>query len=130
MKIKLNTGKEVYLEAFHCASTYAGLLVGSPTKESNEALIDHLSYPNEWGKKACVLKKSNMYFYENILKPISYSVWLSSSEPIGIKDKQSDGSALVILWFGEKQLDKSIQEIIVDGVGDIDWDKFADNFQF
>jgi hypothetical protein len=36
MKIKLQTGKEVYLEAFHCTPTYAVLLVGSSTKETTE----------------------------------------------------------------------------------------------
>lgn len=130
MKIKLQTGKEVYLEAFHCTPTYAGLLAGVPTKESNETLIKHLSCPSNWGNRKCVMKKSDMYASENILKPIINSVWLSSSEPVDIKDKKSDGSELVLMWFGDEQLDKSIQEIIIEGVGDIVWNDFADSFQF
>ena len=52
------------------------------------------------------------------------------AEPVDIKDKKSDGSELVLMWFGDEQLDKSIQEIIIEGVGDIVWKDFADSFQF
>ncbi len=127
MKIKLQSGKEVYIEAFHCTPIYAGLLVGSPTKESNDKLIKNLNYPKNWGTRKCVLKKSDMYVSENILKPIINSVWLSSSEVV---DAKSDGSDLVIMWFTDDQLDKTIQEIIIAGVGDIKWEKFADDFEF
>lgn len=76
------------------------------------------------------MKKSDMYISENVLKPIINSVWLSSSEPVDVNDKKSDGSELVLMWFGDEQLDKSIQEIIIEGVGDIKWEDFADSFQF
>lgn len=128
MKLKLKTGKEVYMEAFHCIPTYAGLLVGTPTKESNETLIKHLNCPSNWGNRKCVMKKSDMYISENILKPILNSVWLSSSEPVDIKDKKSDGSELVLMWFGNEETDKSIQEIIINGVGLINWRENAENF--
>jgi hypothetical protein len=130
MKIKLQSGKEVYFEAFHCTPTYAGLLAGVPTKESNETLIKHLSCPSNWGNRKCIMKKSDMYASENILKPIINSVWLSSSEPVDANDKLSDGSELVLMFFSEEQLDKSIQEIIIAGVGDIKWEKFARDFEF
>jgi hypothetical protein len=130
MKIKLQSGKEVYIEAFHCTPTYAGLLLGSPTKESNEILINDLSYPKNWGTRLCVIKKSDMYASENILKPIINSVWLSSSEVIDDKDKISNGSDLVIMWFSDELQDKTIQEIIIAGSGDIKWEKFAIDFQY
>lgn len=43
MKIKLQTGKEVYMEAFHCTPCYAGLLAGVPTKSTNQELVKHLN---------------------------------------------------------------------------------------
>ncbi len=129
MKIKLESGKEVYLEAFHCTPTYAGLLEGSPTKEINDKLITQLSYPNDWGDRAFILKKSDRNVSENILKPIIYCTWLSSSEPIDDNKNQYDGSNLVLMWLGDEQYDKSIQEIIADGVGYLDWKKYAQNFQ-
>ena len=127
MKLKLQSGNEVYVEAFHCTPIYAGLLVGSPTKELNDRLVTNLNYPKNWGIRKCVLKKSDMYISENILKPIINSVWLSSSEAI---DAKSDGSDLVIMWFSNDQLDKTIQEIIIAGVGDLKWENFADDFEF
>ena len=130
MNIKLELGREVYLEAFHCTPTYAGLLEGSPTKESNERLISQLSYPTDWGNSACIIKKSDRNVSENVLKPIIYCAWLSSNETINDTKNQYDGSDLVLIWFGYEQYDKSIQEIIADGVGDLDWKKYAQNFQF
>ena len=130
MKIKLQSGKEVYVEAFHSTPTYAGLLVGSPTKESNEILIKQISYPRDWGNRISILKKSDRFVSENILKPIIYSVWLSSSETIYDKENQFDGCALIIMWFGNDDPSKTIHEIILDGVENINWNKFAENYQF
>ncbi len=131
MTIKLQSGKEIYVEAFHCTPTYAGLLLGSPTEESNEIMINNLSYPKGWGERPFILKKSDMYSeVKNLLKPIVYSVWLSSSETIDDKENQFDGCALIVMWFGNDEPNKTIQDIILDGVKNIDWNKFAENFQF
>jgi hypothetical protein len=72
------------------------------------------------------MKKSDMYFDENILKPVINSVWLSSSEPI--EDKNSFGADLVVMFFSDENLEMTIQEIILNGVRDIQWDKFATDF--
>ena len=130
MNITLQTGKEVYMEAFHCTPTYAGLIAGIPTKYTNRELVKHLKYPSDWGIRKCIMKKSDMYISENVLKPIINSVWLSSSEPVDVNDKLSDGSELVLMWFSEGQPDKSIQEIIIEGLGDIIWEDFSESFQF
>jgi hypothetical protein len=129
MKIKLNTGKTVSLEAFHQTQTYSGLLVGTPSKASNDILIEKINYPKDWGNQTCILNKSDLYVSENILKPIIYCAWLSA-EPIENKNNQYDGSSVVVIWIGNEHLDKSIQEIIVDGIGNFVWDKYASNFQF
>lgn len=129
MKIKLQSGKEIYLEAFYCTPTYAGLLIGSPTKESNANLIKNLNHPSDWGKKISILKKSDMFVSENILKPIINFAWISS-EPINNKDNQFDGSNLVAIWFSDENFNKSLNEIIIKGVGNLDYDKYAENFQF
>jgi len=131
MKIKLQSGKEVLVEAFHLTATYGGLLVGSPTIQSNEILINHLSYPKGWGERPFILKKSDMYSeVKNQLKPIVYSVWLSSSETIDDKENQFDGCALILMWFGDDEPYKTIHDIILDGVENINWNKFAENYQF
>jgi hypothetical protein len=127
MRIKLKTGIEVYVEAYHCTPTLAGVIAYSPSESTNQNLLNHLSYPKDWGSRVCVMKKSGMYLSENRLKPVINSVWLSSSEPV--EDKNSFGADMVIMWFSNEQLDKTIQEIIFNGVGDIQWEKFATDFE-
>ena len=126
MNIKLNEGTEVYVEAFHCTPTLAGVIAYSISDSVNQELIQNLSYPKDWGTRVCVTKKSDMFASENILKPVINSVWLSSSKPL--KDTEADGADLVIMWFSYEQLDKTIQEIINAGVRDIPWKKFATDF--
>ena len=126
MKIKLNSGIELKVEAYHRTNTYAGLILGTPSSESNQRLLNQLSYPKDWGGRECVTKKSDMYASENMLKPVINSVWLSSSEPI--KDKNSFGADLVVMFFSDENLEMTIQQIILYGVRDIEWDKFATDF--
>ena len=130
MKIKLQSGKEVYVEAFHCTPTYAGLLLGSPTKESNEKLLQDLSSPVQWGQRKTLLKKSDLYVSNDILKPIIYSVWLSSSEPINNEGDEFDGSDIILIWLEDENLDMTIKDNIKYGIGLFDWDKNAENYQF
>ena len=129
MKIKLQSGKEVYVEAFHCTPTYAGLLLGSPTKESNEKLLQNLSSPVQWGQRKTLLKKSDLYVSKDILKPIIYSVWLSSV-PINNKGNEFDGSDIILIWLEDENLDMTIKDNIKYGIGLFDWDENAENYQF
>ena len=126
MKIKLNSEIEVKVEAYHRTNTYAGLILGIPSVESNQRLINHLSYPKDWGERVCIMKISDMYADENRLKPIINSVWLSSSTPV--KDKNSFGADLVVMFFSDENLEMTIKEIILNGVRDIPWEKFATDF--
>lgn len=130
MKIKLQTGKEVYMEAFHCTPTYAGLLVGSPTKESNERLLQQIRSPVEWGQRKTLFKKSDLYGSKDVLKPIIYSVWLSSSEPINNQGNEFYGSDIILIWLENENLDMTVRDNIVYGIGLLDWDTEAENYQF
>ena len=67
-----------------------------------------------------------MYASEDMLKPVINSVWLSSSEPI--KDKNSFGADLVVMFFSDENLEMTIQQIILYGVRDIECSKFATDF--
>jgi hypothetical protein len=130
MKIKLQSGKEVYVEAFHCTPTYAGLLVGTPTKESNEVLLQQISSPVEWGQRKTLLKKSDLYVSKDVLKPIVYSVWLSSSESINNQGNEFDGSDVILIWLEDENIDMTIKDNVEFGIGLLDWDNHAENFQF
>ncbi len=126
MKIKLNEGTEVFVEAYHCTPTLAGVIIYSPSKSTNQNLVNHLNYPKEWGKRECIMKKTDMYADESRLKPVINSVWLSSSTPV--KDTKADGADLVVMFFSEENDDITIKEIILEGVQDIPWEKLATDF--
>jgi hypothetical protein len=129
MNIKLIGGKKVILEGFNMEPTYAGLLAGIPTAESNQRLLKSIKYPKDWGNRATLLKKSDLYVSKDVLKPIIYSAWLSSPEPINDKDNEFDGSNLILIWLGDEHKDMSLQDLIVYWVGLVDWDKNAENYQ-
>jgi len=129
MKIKLQTGRIVEVEAFSMNRTYGGLLVGEPNKVMNDSIIGSISYSKDWGNRKALLEKKNMYSKKNVLKPIIYSVWLTS-EAVTEKLKINDSSSIVLLWFGEESMEKSIKDIIIEGISDFDWDKNAENIQY
>ena len=116
MKLILQSGKEVYLEAYHCTPTYAGLLYGSPNKEINQDIIKHLKYPSEWGEKAYLVKKSDMFVSDNILKPVINCASLSS-KPIDLDGDLLSRSEIIVIWFSDEQPDKTLREILVDVIG-------------
>ncbi|MBA9072583.1 hypothetical protein GGR22_000709 [Flavobacterium gossypii] len=129
MNLKLKTGKEVSLETFSMSMTYGGLLVGEPNEAINDSIIGLIKYSKDWGNKKVLLKKKNQYSSKNVLKPIIYTVWLTS-EAVPTNTDIKDASSIVLIWFGEAHSDKSIHEIIIEGVGDFDWDSNAENIYY
>jgi hypothetical protein len=129
MKIKLNNGREVKMEAFNMSQTYGGLLVGEPNEAINDSIIGLISYSKDWGNRKALLSKKDMYISKGFLKPIIYSVWLTSSV-VPAESKTNDASTIVLLWFGEEPNDKSIPEIIKEEIVNFDWDKHAENIQY
>jgi hypothetical protein len=129
MEIKLKTGKIVRVESFIMSSTYGGVLVGKPNKNMNDEIISFMTHSNDFGKRKVLIKKQNRYSSKDVLKPIVYKVLLMS-EPIANGSKTADASSIVLVWFGDANTDKSISEIIVEGVGNFDWDSNAENINF
>lgn len=129
MEIKLKTGRIIEVEAFNMSRTYGGVLVGEPNEAMNDSIIGLISYSKDWGNRKALLNKEDMYVSKNILKPIIYSVWLTS-DVVPDESNINDASSLVLLWFGVESEDKSIRDIITDGIDNIDWDGNAENIQF
>lgn len=129
MEIKLKTGKVVSLETFSMSMTYGGLLVGKPDEAMNDGIIGQITHSKEWGNKKVFIKKTDQYSSKNVLKPIIYTVWLTADAvPTGSEIK--DASSIVLIWFGEEHPNKSLTEIIVEGVGNFDWDSNAENIYY
>jgi hypothetical protein len=127
MNLLLQSGKEVSLEAYHCTPTYAGLLFGNPTKKINENIINNLTYPIEWAKTICIVKETDMYVSDNILKPVINCAWLSS-DAIDLIDEPLSRSNIIVIWLSDEQPDKPFRKILVDGIGDFDWNRYAENY--
>lgn len=129
MEIKLLTGKTVKLDSLIMTSTYGGVLVGKPNKTMNDEIINFITHSNDWGNRKVLLKKKNRYSAKDVLKPIAYKVLLLS-EPISNDSKTGDASSIVLVWFGDSDISKPINEIIVEGIGNFDWDKHAENINY
>ncbi|WP_366182956.1 hypothetical protein [Flavobacterium ovatum] len=129
MEIELQTGRKVQIEAFNMSKTYGGLLVGKPFEAMNDSIIGLVSYSKDWGNRKALLNKEDMYASKNVLKPIIYSVWLTS-DVVPQESKINDSSTIVLLWFGEDPKGKSINDIIKQEIFNFDWDEHAENIQF
>lgn len=129
MEIKLVTGKVVTLEIFNMSMTYGGLLAGEPDEDINDDIRGLLSKSEKWGNKKVLLKKNGQYSSKDVLKPIIYTAWLMA-EAVPSNSDNKDASSVVLIWFGDEEPNKSIYEIIVEGVGDFDWDSNAENIDF
>lgn len=127
LNIKLSTGRIVTVEAFHFTTTYAGLLHGVPDKQLNEKIINNINYPNDWGFRKSVFKNSDLFTSKNLLKPYVFSAWLSS-DTVNDKEEQFYGSSIVVIWLGDEFKNKSISEIIIEGLENFDWEMHAQNF--
>lgn len=127
-KIKLGK-REIAIERFHFSITYAGLIIGSPNKVINDKIIsDYESSLNVGNRQSVFIAKDEDYITDEVLKPVIYSAWLDS-DPVNDKENQYDGSWIVVSWFGEEQIEKSIKEIVEDRLVDFDYDKYAINYQ-
>jgi hypothetical protein len=127
-KIKLGK-REIAIERFHFSITYAGLIIGSPNKVINDKIIsDYESSLNIGNRQSVFIVKDEDYITDEVLKPVIYSAWLDS-DPVNDKENQYDGSWIVVSWFGEEQIEKSIKEIVEDRLVDFNYDEYAVNYQ-
>ena len=127
--IKLSNGKIINVEGFCLTPTYSGLLVGEPDEEMNDEILKRTTYPSEWGIRKAIYKQINIKKSKTELKPFIYSAWLTS-KPVLDKKNQYNGSSIIIVWFGDNPYNKSIHEIIKFELENIDWNRYAENFNF
>lgn len=127
-KIKLGK-REFTIEGFHFSRTYSGLIIGSPNKVINDKIIsDYESSLNVGNRKSVFVLNDKDYITDEVLKPVIYTAWLDS-DPVNDKKNQYDGSWIVVSWFGEEQIEKSIKEIVEDRLVDFNYDEYALNYQ-
>ncbi|VXB46971.1 conserved hypothetical protein [Flavobacterium sp. 9R] len=122
--------REITIEKFQFEYTYRGLIIGSPNQVINDKIIsDYQNSLKKGNRKSIFHFTNNDYVSKDTLKPVIYSAFLES-EPINDIENQYDGSWLVVSWFGDEQIEKSISEIITKGLAGLKYDKLAENFTF
>lgn len=127
--IKIGT-REITIEKFQFEYTYDGLLVGSPNQVVNTKIFtEYINLLTKGHRKSIFHLTSNDYVSKDTLKPVIYTAFLES-DSIDDKENQYDGSRLVVSWFGEEQIEKSVKQIIQEGLAGFKYDKLAENFNF
>lgn len=122
--------REITIEKFQFEHTYSGLIIGSPNEVINTKILsDYINSLTKGHRKSIFHFTSNDYVSKYTLKPVIYSAFLES-DSIDDTDNQYDGSRLVVSWFGEEQIEKSISAIVSEGLAGFKYDKLAENFNF
>ena len=129
ISFQLNSGREVSLVSFSFNYTNDGLIVGSPNEERNRENVLKAKYPSEWGARNFLVIQPSENEIKTQLKPICYCAWLES-DSINSTDDTSDGSNLIVIWYGDSPDQKTINDILVSDLKNLDWDKHAENFNF
>lgn len=144
--ILLNTGRKIHLQEIHQEYTYAGMLAGYPTTESNARYLAELALSKSDGAPRYVVHPVEQPI-EAILKrrrehpnhpmeegkgfparlpPIICSACFTSDE-IKDQDKDGCGSQLWVVWF-QDEFAFPIAPEALRGIQAIDWEAVAKNF--
>ena len=126
LEIKHN-GMTLFLNGFLIDDFYSGILEGRTHfgYVSNTNFDTMKWVPKIWGDS------NRAVFVKKPLTPripkITYKAWLTNYEPVN--DEKYHGSDLVIVWFSDKIVG-TVEEIIREGLKDIDWKKHAGDYWF
>ena len=122
---------KVSLDSFHMSYTYAGLLEGSPNDKINDGIISKTIprvISRMWGENRNFYIKTPIITTENSyprLPPVINYAWLDSGP---LKDQNTCGSLLILVWFSQNVADESLNSIIGTAVQEINWSSLAEGF--
>ncbi len=105
--------------------TYSGLYEGTVDKRVNQFLLE--DFFEDFEQIVHIIHPSEEEMHHE-LPPVVYYVELRSYEPV--QDPESDGSSLKIMWLEEEPDNKMIQEIVQNGVANVDWKKYAVDYYY
>ena len=125
MRLGKVNGNSLYLNAFHCAGTYSGVLFGHPDYEENLQIVQSQSMEPLWGKRKTHIIRPAEALLKTLLPRVVYHAWLHGN-PVG--GENCDGAQLVLIWFGNEEPEKSIKNIVTEQVQGLDWEALAENY--
>ena len=116
----------VYIENFYFGYTYAGLLLGKPSKEINSKIIAEIKPPSYWPYNAFIKAPIDNEKVESTL-PSCYFHAVVSSTPL---NADFCGSGFVLTWLADFPDDKPISDIVLEGLKQVVWEDCAKDFDF
>lgn len=130
IRLDLECGRTVYVDAFYCIRTYCGLLHGKPDHNINSMYIEHgLNKAGSiWGPRKTYMippKMKNENTENPELPPLLWYVWLTCNKPL---HAEYCGSELVVVFFSDYVLDRNIREIFNEHLLAIPWMEEARDF--
>ena len=127
--------RNVDLEAFHMEETYAGWLEGAIAEEYNDRLISEAKsrLDKTWGFSGAVyvipptsrIVRIHSINRRNVLLPPWCYHALLTSKAI---DDHYCGSSLVVIWFGERERELTVHEMVEAACRYVSWDQYAKDF--
>jgi hypothetical protein len=110
---KLESGRTIYLDAFHIAPTPFGVL-GS-TAPLEQSVVEHVSRLYPGSKPQIIGLQSGLPF-----------ICVGSFRSAIIEDQDSTCSLLLLCWFTSNP-NSSLSQFVQSGLSGIDWDAHAED---
>jgi len=135
IKFKLTDERTLNVEAFTYRATYTGFIGDTPSIRVNTIIVERAGYPKEWGDRRHLKILPDNADIETRLKPACFSALLKSSKIFNSENWEnetlegSDGSSLIVTWFGSDPESKTFAEIFEE-IAQINWDEEAENFNY
>ena len=118
--------REIYIENFYFGYTYAGFLLGKPDRKMNERIIAEIKPPSYWPYNSFIKVSVGKEIMESKLPSCYYHAVLSSAP----MNSEFCGSGFVLTWLADHSDDKSIVDIVAEGIKQIVWEECAKDFYF
>jgi hypothetical protein len=126
----LKNGRKITVNNINIDSVYDRIFIEPSSPEMINELMDTFRYPScQWGDyRSSIMRKDFDKIAQGILPDFFISLWLTSSP---LNDDNFDGSELIISFFSNLDISKTLDEIISDGLDDIDnvYEDYAMNFE-
>ncbi|MGO9265312.1 MAG: hypothetical protein ACLQBA_10600 [Candidatus Binataceae bacterium] len=127
----------VDLKAFHMEETYGGWLEGAIVEEYNDRLISQARsrLDKTWGFSGAIyvipptsriVRIHSINRRKVLLPPWCYHALLTSKAI----DDHYCGSSLVVIWFGEREMERTVHEMVEGACRYVPWDQYAKDFDY
>jgi hypothetical protein len=126
------SGRRVWLNAFHFDQIYAGLIVGLPNNSPGYILDQKTKAQRIWGSRptftippATIIREDGARKYESF-PWYCYKAWLTSDE----LDSRNAGSELIVIWFAEEPMELSLIATVEHACREVPWEQYAQDWNF